>query len=189
MNASYAVFDDLKAIEIFNYIPELYPPAYFRDKWPKPILNLRDKLFVDARAVTEHEYQLLRQIGSEFDGEECQLALTVHLLSLRDRYVDTDTLLKRAVTASFRLGQLQSFVRVDHEYTVGPGSSTVYNYSPAGHGVTSSTAPELRVYSALTYTMCESLMIRQDEKLKKMTEVGIVDTIYSMCTMQRRQPS
>jgi hypothetical protein len=116
----------------------------------------------------------------ELSTPACYRALTVHLLSLRGRFIDTDALLKRAITAFFRLVQLQSFVRIDHACDVGPGSLVVYKYTPTGHGVTSSTALELKPYSALVDTMCEVLMIRHDEKLCKTTGGGIVDTICCM---------
>ena len=187
VDASCASMRDLIRAELFNFIPELFPRSYFRDKWPKPTLNLRNKLFVEPQAVSERDYQLLRGLSSEFHGEEYQLALTVHLLSLRDRFVETDALLKKAVTASFRLDQLQSFVRVEREYSIGPESFKVYKYTSAGHGVANSTAPELRLYSALVETMCQSLMERQDEKLRKVTNEGLVDTICSMFTMTHQR--
>jgi hypothetical protein len=148
VEASYASLRDLMAAELFDFVPELYPPAYYRDKWPRPTLNLRDKLFARQQTVTEREYHLLRQLSSEFHGEECQLALTVHLLSLRDRFVETDPLLRRAMTASFRLAQLESFLSIEDQYDIGPASFTVYKYTSAGHGVSTSPAPELKLYSA-----------------------------------------
>jgi hypothetical protein len=45
VEASYALFRDLTAAELFNFIPEIYPPTYYRDKWPRPTLKLRDKVF------------------------------------------------------------------------------------------------------------------------------------------------
>lgn len=38
--ASYTLFRDLIAAKLFSFIPELSPPAYYRDKWPRPTLNL-----------------------------------------------------------------------------------------------------------------------------------------------------
>jgi hypothetical protein len=38
VEASYASFRDLIAAKLFNFIPELSPPAYYRDKWPRPTL-------------------------------------------------------------------------------------------------------------------------------------------------------
>jgi hypothetical protein len=45
VEASFASFRDLMAAGIFEFVPELYPHAYFRHKWPRPTVNLRDKLF------------------------------------------------------------------------------------------------------------------------------------------------
>jgi hypothetical protein len=95
--------------------------------------------------------------------------------------VEIGPLLKRAMTASFRLAQLESFLKIEDQYDTGSGSFTVYKYTSAGHGVSTSPAPELRPYSALVDTMCEAMMIRQNQKLRAMTGEGMVKKICSMC--------
>ena len=190
VNASSAAMRNLMSAQLFSFVPEFFPRSNFRDKWPKPTLNLRDNLFVEPRAVSEDDYQLVRRrLSSEFDGKEYQLALTLHILSLRDPFVKTDELLKKLITTSFRLEQLQSFARVEQQFKIGPASSVVYKYTSAGHGVANSTAPELRIYSALVDTLCDTLMVKQDVTLWKMTEEGIVETICSVFKMPFQQSS
>jgi hypothetical protein len=186
VDASYACFQDLMAAELYTFIPELWPRAYYNGSWPRPTLKLRDQLFIQQKFVTESERQLLVKLCSKFRGEDYLLALAVHFLSLRGRPVETGTLLE---VDAFALEQLQSFVGIDHEYNIGPGSFKVYKFASAGHGVTKSTAPELNLYSAFVDNMREELNIRQDEKLLKMSGMGIVETICSTYAPQRYQSS
>ena len=76
-------------------------------------------------------------------GRNCSRSCAPETSRLRARHVEIDALPKRAITGCFRIEHVQSFLKVNQEFSLGIMGTRIYKYSFTGHRVAEMDANEL----------------------------------------------